>query len=84
MTDSDLIKLIGGGFGGITASFAVHSSDKKKAKDYLKRAKKERLTVADAVRHATAHLSNAQGWPIDLQEQLELVRKFFSGKLPDK
>jgi len=81
MKEEEWVRLIGGGFAGMKASFALHPQDKKRARVYLQEAKKQNLTVSDALRHARSYLENAQGWPCDIDEQLEKVRKYFTGKL---
>lgn len=77
------VKLIGGGFAHMAAPFAVHPSDRTRVKEYLKQAKTHGLTVADAVSHAREHLRTASGRPIDIDEQVKRVEKFFTGKLPE-
>ncbi|MBC17446.1 MAG: hypothetical protein CL942_14405 [Desulfovibrio sp.] len=76
------VKLIGGGFAHQTAPFAVHPLDRSRAKEYLQQAKAHGLTVSDAVAHAKEYLDTAIGWPINEAEELQRVRKFFAGKLP--
>ena len=78
----DWIRLIGGGFAHMTAPFAVHPSDRKRANEYLRQAKAHGLTISDAVDHAREYLHTASGWPTDEVEQIQLVKQFFSGKLP--
>jgi ABC-type sugar transport system substrate-binding protein len=67
----------------MTAPFALHPSDAKRAREYLKKAKAAGITVSEAVEHARAYLANAQGFPTDESKQLAAVRKYFTGKLPD-
>lgn len=78
----DWIRLIGGGFAHMTAPFAVHPNDEKRAKEYLQQAKAHGLTISNAVGHAREYLRTAQGWPTDEAEQIQRVEKFFAGKLP--
>ncbi len=81
MNELNWVKLIGGGFCHMTAPFAVHPQDRKRANEYLKLAKKHEITHSDAVEHAREYLSTAKGWPCDVSEQLTRVRTFFAGKL---
>jgi len=83
MTDINWVKLIGGGFAGMTAPFAQHPSDKKRAREYMKQAEAADLTLRDALQHARSHLEKATGWPTGIDVQLGRVRKFYSGKLAD-
>lgn len=78
----DWIRLIGGGFAHMTAPFAVHPSDRKRANEYLQQAKTHSLTISDAIDHARDYLRTASGWPTDEEEQIQRVEKFFVGKLP--
>lgn len=82
MNSIDWVNLIGGGFAHVTAPFAVHPNDRQRAKEYLKLAKAHGLTISDAVGHAREYLRTAVGWPADEAKQIQLVEKFFSGKLP--
>jgi hypothetical protein len=83
MTQEEWVKLIGGGFACLTAPFAVHPIDRERAKIYLDEAKAAGLKVSDAVEHAQVYLSMAKGWPVDESKELERVRQYFVGKLPD-
>ncbi len=82
MQQANWVKLIGGGFAFQTAPFAMHANDEKRAQEYLEQAKAAGLTLADAVNHARQYLTDAQGWPVDEEKQIERVRRFFAGKLP--
>lgn len=77
----DWVKLIGGGFSHQTAPFAVHPSDRRRAKEYVKLARAHGLTVSDAVGHAKEYLRSAVGWPTDETVQLQRVEKFVTGTL---
>jgi len=59
----------------------VHPCDLRRAMDYLRAAAEADLTVADAVDHARSYLETAQGWPTDLETQLDYVREFFTWRL---
>jgi len=77
----DWIRLVGGGFAHMTAPFAVHPNDRKRANEYLRQAKAHGLTISDVVGHAREYLRTASGWPTDEEKQIQRVEKFFTGKL---
>lgn len=79
----DWIKLIDGGFSMMTAPFAVHPHDRDRANEYVKKAKIHGLTVADAIGHAKQYLQSAKGCPCNEDEQIQRVKAFVVGKLPN-
>ena len=79
MEARDWITLIGGGFGHMTAPFAGHKTDQKKADKYARIGGKEGLNINDAVNHAKEYLTLKEVSGPALKEELERVRYYFLG-----
>ncbi|MBT6031441.1 MAG: hypothetical protein HOH19_02615 [Kordiimonadaceae bacterium] len=84
MEERDWITLIGGGFGHMTAPFAGHKTDQKKADKYARLAGKEGLNINDAVKHAKQYLKLRDVSGAALQEELERVEYYFKGTELDR
>ena len=72
---------LAGGFAHMTAPFAVHPADKKRAKLAVSLDKVAGVSRDEFVAAARDYLVNAQCWPTDVDEQLDLVRDFVGKKL---
>ncbi|MDG1437787.1 MAG: hypothetical protein P8P98_02340 [Emcibacteraceae bacterium] len=79
MEARDWITLIGGGFGHMTAPFAGHKADQKKADKYARIAANEGLNINDAVNHAKEYLKLREVSGPALKEELERVKTYFQG-----
>ena len=72
----DWSKLIGGGFAHMDAPFALHPSDKQRAKAYRDEAKVANLGWSDVEAHVDAY-ADKKGWTDDKRsEEKARVRKF--------
>lgn len=73
--------MIGGGFAHMSAPFAVHPLDQKRAREYRRAVREADLEWADVIAHFEAY-ADEEGWSATKrEEELGRVRKFMEGKI---
>ncbi|MBP2279149.1 hypothetical protein [Sphingomonas sp. PL20] len=77
----DWDKLVGGGFAHMSAPFAIHPSDKQRARAYRDQAKAAGLGWADVEGHVNGY-ADKKDWTDDKRaEEMKRVRKYIGKHL---
>jgi len=74
-------KQLAGGFAYMTAPFAEHPSDQKRAKKAIELAREAGITHDEFCDAARKYIETAKGWPTDIDQQMVRVNSFVQGKL---